>query len=183
MQLTVNSIQPVISLLRERRIRLDPRFLGELQTYHAVGNIRASYFRRNGLTVDGFGEMLLDRGFVATRPTEREVLDLLDRIFTSGKGEQVTGDVTEDDIARATEQELSRARTNRHRAYSCACGKSSLRSPRLDLLLTCGYCNGRVVRTERTVAEIQHDIPLSVIQSPEYRIGDAGFMADESVPF
>lgn len=183
MQLTTDNIQPVEALIREKRICVDARFRGELSDYHAVGNIRASYFRRNGLTIDELGEALYDRGYVATRPTEREVLDLLDRIFTSRRSGSPRRDTTADAIAAATERELQKARTTRNRLWTCACGKSSLRSARLDLLLTCGYCAARVVRTERTVTEIINDVPLSVIQSDTYRIGDAGSAEYASVPF
>lgn len=181
MNIVTNSIQPIVTLIRKRRVQVDPRFRGELTPYHAVANIRASYFRRNGLTIDELGEVLLDSGFVAERPTEREVLDLLDRIFTASPAALATGGASEDDVMHERDAELRKARANRHRAYSCQCGKSALRATRLDLLLTCGYCEGRVVRIERTVHEILHNVPLSVVQSPNYRVGDAvGF---ESVPF
>lgn len=73
----------VLALLREVKIGEDPQYAGELRRLREDSVTAKAFFsRRRGLTIDGIGEALADRGLCSTRPTAREVLDALDQLFT-----------------------------------------------------------------------------------------------------
>lgn len=169
--LTIDSPQPILNLLRTAKLCIDPRFRGELTLHYENPGIRACYFSRNGATIDEFGELLLDRGYVTERPSERDVLELLDTMFrtftrirTSARSTETEANVN----GRDADAELRKAMSNRQRAWNCQCGASLIRSARLALALTCEHCGGRLFRLERTPAEILADVPLSVVQQPDY---------------
>ena len=172
MRLTVDSPQPLLQLLKDKRLCLDPRFLGELAEWYRNPGLRAHYFdRENGKTIDGFGESLLDAGFVLESPSESEVIDLLDKLLYTLDSSKATLRHVETDAnaeGRSLATELRKARANRQRAWQCDCGETRIRAARLTLRLTCGHCSGRVYRTERTVSEIFANVSLQTIQQPDY---------------
>jgi hypothetical protein len=44
-----------------------------------------NYQRASGLTIDGVGELLVDRGFIRAGLSERDVLELLEMLLTPGQ--------------------------------------------------------------------------------------------------
>ena len=173
MEFRVDNLQPIAATLREIKLTIDPRFRGELEPHYQRPGIRRHYFdAKRGATIDEMGEILWSRGYLTDRPSERDLLDLLDNYFhhvADSRESSRTVASEENAYGRAMEQELQRARKNRYRAWTCSCGETLIRSGRLNLRLTCGYCEGPVYRTERTVSEILSDVPLSTIQSSDYR--------------
>ena len=117
--------------------------------------IRRHYFdAKRGATIDEMGEILWSRGYLTERPTERDLLDLLDNYFhhvTDSHESSRTIASEENAHGRLMEQELQRARKNRYRAWTCSCGETLIRSGRLNLRLTCGYCGRRRRRTRSAV--------------------------------
>lgn len=123
-----------LRILAQSHLGPDPAFRGEIARLFDNPGYKRLYFRRNGLTVDSFGELLWDRGIVGERPNPREVLDYLDELLR--RAPRVRGrkraSVTAIDSAE------TRARKNRLRLFQCSCGQK-IRGTRATLVL-CGLC-------------------------------------------
>jgi DNA-directed RNA polymerase subunit RPC12/RpoP len=171
MQLTVDSPLPILHLISEVKLTIDPRYRGELRRFTENAGLRCNYFNKaKGVTVDSFGELLWDRGLVSQRPTEREVLDLLETVFSAVDRKVTHRAIETDSNANGSdlEAELEKARKNRNRLFVCPCS-NSIRSASLTLRIRCEDCDSRFIRTERTVAEIKLGVSLAVIASPDYK--------------
>lgn len=178
---TVDSPTPLLNVLRDRKLTLNQQCGTELLRWYENPGLRAHYFASDGLTLDGLREAWQELGYVQdTGVTERDVLDILDGLFSAVTCRPSTATVASQQNAngRAIEQELKRARSNRNRLWTCACG-NLFRSAKLTLHVRCEDCGMLFVRTERTVAEILSETPLEAIQSPEYRVT----ADDVTVPF
>lgn len=121
--LTVDSIAPLASLIRAKKLKSDPRYLGELARFSEDPSVRKSYFRRDGLTIDELCEAAWDAGITSHRITEREMLDLLERVFVDGRGKARNTD-TSRHVAAAEVHAVDVRRKTRLRLFQCAeCGR------------------------------------------------------------
>jgi|GEM_PF-960017 len=152
MRFTIDSPQPLLNALRSCKIQRDPRYLGELQRFYDSPGIRKTYFRREGLTVDDIGEKLWSDGLLTERPTEREVLDLLEELFSAVSRVPARHDSEVD--GAALEVAFHKAQRNRWRRWTCPSGCSSVRASKLDLRVSCAVCGDPLTRVDATPAEI-----------------------------
>lgn len=173
-QLITDNMSEVRMLAREVKLCVDPQFRGECARLREDPRIAKAFFSRNGVTIDGFGEALWDRGLVSVRPTCRETLDLLELIF-----------VKEPQVKRATAQEkrrelatmdveAKRAASNRQRQFRCdACGAivygAAKRADGRPNRVACVWCTeeaGRVIEMTRygkTMTEVLASIDYSEV--------------------
>jgi hypothetical protein len=151
MQFTIDEVSPLLSTLREVKILSTGPYAGELRRLKENAGIRMRYFSRSGLSIDAIGEVLYSRGYLTERPTEREVLDLLDELFST-----VTGPVrTAEEIDGAElENAFNKARRNRWRRWTCPSLCSSVRAGSLDLRIRCESCGDLLTRCDPTASEV-----------------------------
>ena len=161
-RLTIDDMGKLRMLLREVKLRIDPRLEVECRQLAGDPRVRKAYFARRGVSVDGFGELLLDRGYVSESPSERDVLELLELVL-----------VRDPEIRRATaaekRQELSqldaeaiRARNNRLRKFTCTeCGAIAYAAR--DTRISCGVDGAALVRVSKTFDEVMNAIDYAEV--------------------
>ena len=113
----------------------DPAFPGELATLFDVPGRKLRFLRARGVTVDGFGELLVDRGLTPERLAVNDVLALLGTVFDGtswGESRKARGSVA------ALEAAELKAKKNRMRKFECSCGQI-LRGTRASSAI-CGLC-------------------------------------------
>jgi len=133
--LAVDSIAPALAVLKKRRLCIDPMYAGECKRLFENAGVKINYFRRDGLTIDEAGEVLVDAGITVRRLDCREVLDLLDMLFAPRprvKRGRAHGRKVVDEAER-------KARTMRNRKYECPSCKQKARGTRSSSLV-CGVC-------------------------------------------
>lgn len=77
-----DDVTEVTRLLAAAPLCLDPQYRGEVARLMDSKSRRSRFLRRDGMTVDQFGELLWSRGITSRRLDCREVLDLLDSALT-----------------------------------------------------------------------------------------------------
>lgn len=120
-----DNAREVLRAIRESGgLRADGRLRAEMKWFFENAGLRARYCRRNGMTVDELGEMLVDRGYVLEIASEREVLDILADLFAAG-GRRATSATREQNDHECEEQHKADVRRKtRLRLYECAeCSK------------------------------------------------------------
>jgi hypothetical protein len=129
MPLVCDDIREASRLIHKRRVRLDPRYRGELVTMFENPKARMAYFGKRGLTVDELGEALWEAGIFHERPPERDVLELLDSLCTPGavRAKVARSEIRSElaDLQESLERELEVRRKNRWRVFECSCLKSA----------------------------------------------------------
>ena len=119
----------VAALLRERKLRIDPRLRGECARWFENAGIRRHYYSPAGMTIDQAGEAIaeLSGQYGSDRMSEREVCDLLERIFV----DRATARKRNTDASRSIEAAQAHAvavrRTTRLRLWECAACRLKLR--------------------------------------------------------
>lgn len=123
--LACNDIREASRLIHKRRVRIDPRFRGELVTLFENPKARMAYFGKRGLTVDELGEALWQGGIFHERPSERDVLELLDSLCMPGavRVKVARSEIRSElaDLQESLEIELQKRRKDRWRQFRCAC--------------------------------------------------------------
>lgn len=134
MQVTVDDSRPILRLLHERRVQIDPQFSGECRRLFDNAGVRINYFSKSGMTIDETSEALWDAGLTPRRLDCRETLDLLDMVFTPKKRERRPR------VSRrkVLDESVRKARDMRARKYLCECGQIA-RGTR-NSSLVCGLC-------------------------------------------
>jgi predicted RNA-binding Zn-ribbon protein involved in translation (DUF1610 family) len=134
----------------------DPEHRGELATVFDGRGRQIRYLRPNGVSLDAFGEILLDHGVTSLRLTPNEVLQLLGATFDS-KGRSVPA--RKEPSARAIMKAVAKAQRNRQMKFVCPeCGQIARGSR--NVLLDCGLCwdmrsvTVRMVRADPLPGEI-----------------------------
>lgn len=132
---TDNPAPAIRKLLAEVPLGPDPAFRGELARLKENRSFRMHY-RRNGVTLDAFGELLFDRGIVWERPTPDQILCYFDQLFrTTGRGRKLGRKPVS---ARSIDEQVHHARTVRSRLYECRCGQK-IHGTR-QTAVVCGRC-------------------------------------------
>lgn len=153
MPLACDDIREASRLIHKRRVRLDPRYRGELVTIFENPKTRMAYFGKRGLTIDELGEALWEAGIFHERPPERDVLELLDSLCTPGavRVKVARSELRSElaDMQESLEIELQKRRKDRWRVFRCACfGTPAVKFSR-DILppalarATCDDCGER----------------------------------------
>jgi len=150
MPLACDDIREASRLIHKRRVRLDPRYRGELVTMFENPKARMAYFGKRGLAIDDMGEALWEAGIFHQRPSERDVLELLDSLCTPGavRTKVARSEIRSElaDLQASLERELEVRRKNRWRVFECSCFKSSKIRVAADVLppalarATCDNC-------------------------------------------
>jgi hypothetical protein len=148
-ELLVDDTRAILAAIRERGIRIDPRLRVECRQLFGNPGVRMNYQRPDGLTIDGVGELLVDRGFIRSGLSERDVLELLETLFAP---QPKTRRARRPPRARAqTDAAVERARNKRLRKFECETCRQIARGGKNALLL-CGLCyemSGTVARMVR----------------------------------
>lgn len=155
---TDNPAPAILALLKDFPIGKDDAFRGELQRLKENRGFRQHY-RKGGVTLDGFGELLLDRNIVAERPTPDELLVYFDDLFRSAGRKAGRKRAT----ATSVEEMERHARNVRFRLYECSCGQK-IRGTR-QTSVVCGRC------IENAFRAIASELATEVLKDP--RIVDA----------
>lgn len=134
---TDNPERDVLRVLAEFRLCIDPQYRGELARLFEHRGYRRLYYKRHGLTLDSFTEVLLDRGITRDRPTPNELLDYLDDLLFNRAERKKPG------RKRATANTIDgmerHARVTRLRLYQCdRCGQKLRGTRETDVV--CGRC-------------------------------------------
>ena len=133
---TDNPTAAVLDILRSFPIGPDAGFRGELARLRENRSFRMHY-RKTGVTLDAFGEILIDRGLVAERPSPDDLVCYFDDIFrTTGMGRKRAGRKTAS--VTELEKQVQHARNVRFRLYECSCGQK-IRGTRSTSVI-CGLC-------------------------------------------
>jgi hypothetical protein len=130
---TDNPAPAVLAVLKDFPIGRDEAFRGEIQRLKENRSFRMNW-RKGGVTLDGFGEILLDRGIVAERPTPDELLCYFDDLFRSNGRKRGRNRAT----AGSIEDMHRHAKDVRFRLYECRCGQK-IRGTR-QTSVACGRC-------------------------------------------
>jgi hypothetical protein len=134
-------------ILDQHGICRDAAFAGEIDRLMDRRGIRLRYLRPAGLTVDAIGELLVDRRITDSRPTCREVLDMLELALTPAPIRPVRVKAS----LRAVDAAEGKARTNRLRKFACPSCSQIARGTRCSVL-ACGLCyemRGEVIMLRR----------------------------------
>lgn len=114
---------------------------GELNQLFDSRYTAKRYLRPDGVTLDSFGEIVMDRGLVTERPTVNEVLEFLATVFDG-----------RDDIRGSRETRRKGARTGKREATSAieteALRAKNARSKKFE----CETCRGRAVKCNAAVS-------------------------------
>jgi hypothetical protein len=125
----------------------DSEYDGELRTTFDGTGRTLRYLRSSGVSLDRFGEMLVDHGVTSRRLGPAEVADLLSATFDS----RPHGKVAKMPSAKAISNAERRARANRSRKYQCEkCGQI-VRGTR-NTIVACMVCfemTGQLVTLKR----------------------------------
>ena len=132
-----NPARATLQLLGELGLCSDPRYRGEIARLFDGRKPRATgRYRVTGATVDEFAERMADRGIVAERPTEREVLDWVETCLSPSPAKRGR---RRGPTARGIDAEIDRARNVRSRRFTCGtCGQVSRGTRQTDV--RCGRC-------------------------------------------
>jgi hypothetical protein len=124
-RMTNERLDEVLQVLRERKLRIDPRLSGECERWFENPGIRRWYYSPDGMTIDECAEAIgeLTGAYGSDRMTERETCDLLERLFVDGSCR--TGRNTDSSRSAMLEAEhaVQVRQKTRLRLYECACGQ------------------------------------------------------------
>jgi hypothetical protein len=137
---TDNASSAVVELLKAFPIGNDPDFRGELARLKENSRFR-KHWRKGGVTLDGFGELLTDRNLVVDRPTPDDLLCYFEDLFQPVKRKVGRKRVS----TRSMDDALQHAKNVRFRLYECACGQK-IRGTRKTSVV-CGRCLESVFTT------------------------------------
>jgi hypothetical protein len=154
-------VKAILNLLNERKLRIGGECRGELAwLFDGNPGLRMRYTNRNGITVDDFGEALYDRGYALRRLTEREILDVLERVLRPAPAQKSKERGRRRKCTADSVDELERkARAMRCRKYVCDRCNQIVRGTRNTSVL-CGLCyemNGEI-RAMRRVDPLPEEI-------------------------
>jgi len=121
--LTTDRLTDVAALLRERKLRSDPRYPGELARWFENPGVRRWYYSPAGMTIDTAGEAIGER-FAHRRLDESEVLELLNLLFHDANLRKTRATDSSRSVIAAEEHAVEVRMKTRLRLYTCAgCGK------------------------------------------------------------
>lgn len=109
---------------------------GELRTTFDGTGRTLRYLRPSGVSLDRFGEMLVDHGVTSRRLGPAEVADLLSATFDS----RPSAKASKAPSAKAISAAEQKAKTMRSRLFECPDCKQKIRGSRNTLAL-CGLCH------------------------------------------
>ena len=127
----------------------DAHYAGELATLFDGPGRRLRFLRPKGVSLDAFGEILLDERVTTYRLAPDEIVQLLAATFDSRPSEPKRKEPS----ARAIRKAVAKAQRNRQMKFLCQCGQIARASK--NTLLVCGLCldmSGAIVRMVRVDA-------------------------------
>ena len=158
--LLLDNPAPAIRKLAAEAGLHDPEHRGELAQLFDGGGRTRRYLRRSGVSLDGFGELLWDRGITGRRLTPDEVFRLLSLSFDcrgaklpnnpAGRRRRATRDVMPE-----IDKAAARAKRNRLRKSICSeCGAIGYASAIVNL----EHCAVRMLRVDPTFNEVMTQV-------------------------
>lgn len=136
----------------------DVMHAGELARIFDGRGRRLRYLRRSGVSLDGFAELLYDRGITPERVDLHGVYELLDRSFDATGGLPVRAARKRGGrkaAVRQIENDAARAKRNRLRKSVCVeCGAIGYSSAAVTL----EHCGVPMQRVDRTFSEVMEQV-------------------------
>lgn len=116
------NLDKITALLHSRKLRIDPRLSGECKRWFENPGVRRWYYSPDGMTIDEAGEAIAELAgrYGSDRMSEREVCDLLERLFVDGNITKRCNLDSSRSVEAAEVHAIEVRRKTRLRLYECA---------------------------------------------------------------